>query len=80
MTAGDVANAITEIQQDSSAVMGLVTELDPALEAPIGIAELLATLAAKALAAWSASSGTPSTAESVAALMPDQTPLSAPTA
>ena len=80
MTAGDVATAIEQIQQDSSAVVGLVAELDPALEAPIGVAELLASLAAKALAAWSNASGTPITEASVAALMPDETPLTPPTA
>lgn len=78
MTAAEIAAAIAEIEADSSSVLGLIEGLDPALTAPIGIAELLASLAAKALTAWSNASGMPITAASVLALMPDETPLTPP--
>lgn len=78
MTAAEVAQAISEIQADSASVLSIVSAADPALEAPFGVAELLASLAAKALSAWSKASQTPITEASVAALMPDETPLTPP--
>jgi hypothetical protein len=80
MTAAEVAAAIAEIQADSSSVLAIVEAADPAFEAPIGVAELLASLAAKALAAWSKASATPITEASVAALMPNPQPLTPPDA
>lgn len=44
------------------------------------LVEILAQLASTALAAWSKASGIAITPESVAALMPDPTPLTAPDA
>ena len=79
MTAAEVATAIAGIQADSTAVLAIVEAADPALTAPIGVAELMASLAAKALTAWSSASQTPITSDSVAALMPNAAPLSAPT-
>lgn len=79
-----VATAITEIQGIGDTVLTTLGEVDPAVELPAAAAEpivnLLASLASKALTAWSAASSTPITMESVQALMPNATPLTPPTA
>ncbi len=83
-TAADVSAAVTEINGVGQTILATLETLDPAT-APADIAAgavagLLAQLASKALAAWSLTSGTPITAESVQALMPSATPLTPPTA
>ncbi len=78
-TVADVSSVVTEIQTISTTVLSVLETADPAITVPATIAEELLTLAAKALAAWSAASGVAITAESVQALLPNQTPLTAPT-
>lgn len=78
------------IKADIGAVQGVAGEIlktieavDPALSATAELTENLLTLLAglvnSALTAWSNASGTPITAETVAALLPNQTPLPPPT-
>lgn len=82
MTAGQVSSTISEVQAAGDTVLGLLEEFDPKDEIPAaaaaGIVDEVASLATKALAAWSAAAGTPITAESVLALLPNATPLTAP--
>ena len=78
-TAQDVSTTISEIELIAKEILGTVTALDPAITVPVTVAEALAELVAKALSAWSAASGTPITADSVLALLPDPTPLTPPT-
>ncbi|MBS1803527.1 MAG: hypothetical protein JST28_09170 [Acidobacteria bacterium] len=79
ITVQQVGDTASEIKIIADEVLSTVETLDPALAAPIDLAEALGTMAIKALRAWSANSGIPITAESVQALLADQTPLSPPT-
>lgn len=77
--ASEVVTIIQEIEQVAAEILPLVTALDPAVGVPVEIATEIANLAAKALAAWSAASGTPITVESIQALLPNPVPLTPPT-
>jgi len=79
-----VIGAVNEIISESQAVLEIISAVDPEIGgkalAAGQMAGLLAGLVTKALAAYSAASATPITPESVAALMPNPVPLSAPEA
>jgi hypothetical protein len=81
LNATQVASAINEVKLAGDTILS-VLEADPALAAPAGTAEqvlnLTADLVTKALMALSVASGVPITVESVQALLPNATPLSAP--
>lgn len=79
-TASEVAIIIQDIEQIAGQIIPILTALDPAIGVPAEIATEIANLAAKAVAAWSAASGTAITVESVQALLPNQTSLTPPTA
>lgn len=82
VTAGQVSTAITEAQAIGDSILKEIEVYAPGDAVPAGAAglilDLASQLASKALAAWSAASGTPITAESVLALLPDQTPVAPP--
>jgi hypothetical protein len=78
VTVQQVTGTIEEVGTIANEILDTFAGLDPAAALPIGIAETIEALAIKALKAWSASSGTPITVDSVLALMPDQTPLTPP--
>lgn len=84
MTAGSVSTAVTDVQDAADLVLEVLEGLDPALAVPAEAAQKLVDLTGgmltKALAAFSAASGTPITPESVAALMPNPMPLTPPDA
>ncbi len=77
------AGTVSKIQEISGEILGTISAVDPAIapeaEAAAGLVSLFGALASKALSAWSDASGTPITAESVQALLPNAAPLSAPT-
>jgi len=81
-TVQDVENLVSEVQSIGDAVLQELAAFIPssaAVDLAAGTAlDLIANLATKALAAWSAASGTPITAASVQALMPNPTPLTPP--
>jgi hypothetical protein len=78
-----VSNIATQIQNDADLVLETIKGVDPALTLPVDAAESIVNvfggLINKALAGWSAASGIPITQASVLALLPDNTPLDAPT-
>lgn len=82
MTSSDVSTAVSEVQAVGDTILTTLQAVDPGVAIPAATAEvildLIAELAAKALTAWSNASGTPITVESIQALLPNQTPLSAP--
>lgn len=82
---------IQDVINDLEAVGGVVTQgvatleaLDPAVAPEAEVAKLAFNIASdlvsKALTAWSNASGQPITVETVTALLPNSTPLTAPTA
>lgn len=81
-TAGAISSVVSEVAAGTDTVLGILEQFDPAAEVPAeaagAIVDEVASLATKALAAWSAASGTPLTADAFAALLPNQTPLSLP--
>ena len=79
-TASSVLSTIQQIEAIANEILGTVSALDPGAALPVAIIEAIEGLANTALSAWSASSGTPITVESVQALLPNQEPLSPPTA
>lgn len=82
MSATDVASAISEVQAVADLILKLIeTDVPPvAGEAAVSQAVLdeIALLLEKALTAYAAASGTPITVDTVMALAPNSTPLSAP--
>jgi hypothetical protein len=82
MTAGDVSQGITEVQQTGDLILAAIEGLDPAAEVDAELAgkvlDMSADLAIKAITAWSAASSTPITADSIMALLPNATPLTPP--
>jgi hypothetical protein len=84
MTAADVSSTVTEIQAAGDTILEVIQGSVPGVALEAGAAEavlnLLAGLIGKALTAYSAASGTPITPETVAALMPNPTPLTQPDA
>jgi hypothetical protein len=79
-TAQDVTSTVNEIQAAGDLILQEIQALDPAVSVPANITELLLDLASKAVAAWSSASATPVTIENLQTLLPNQTPLSPPTA
>lgn len=79
MTAGQVAQDVQDIGAAAEAILTEVGTVDPAVGASAEVVLLITSLASKAIAAWGRASGTPVTPESILALLPDATPLSAPT-
>lgn len=83
MTSTEVQTTISEVQAISDSILKTIEATDPGVALPAGtaqaIVDLFAELANKALTAWSASAGTPITVETLQALLPNPTPLDAPT-
>jgi len=78
-TAQDVQTTVGGIQTIADEILTAIEQFEPASVVPIEIIKSVEALAAKAIAAWFASSGTPITVESLQALLPDATPLTPPT-
>lgn len=82
MNSAAISAAITEAQAVGNTILGTLAAVDPAVAAPAATAEvilnLVAELITKAFDAYENASGTPITVESIQALLPNQTPLSAP--
>lgn len=80
---GSVETAVQEVQAVGDEILEVLEGVDPALALPSELAEkilnLSGTMLTKALAAFQGASGTPITADSIAALMPNSTPLDKPT-
>jgi len=83
-TVQQVTTAITSAQAIGDTVLKTIEGIDPAVDVPAEsagtILDLTAQLVTAALTAYSAASGTPIDATTIAALLPNATPLSAPTA
>ena len=78
-TASSVLSIVQQAEQVGNEVLAAVQALDPSASLPVETIQAIEGLANVALAAWSAASGTPVTVASVQALLPNPTPLSAPT-
>ena len=82
-TLTDVATAVQEVQTVSGTILATIAATDPSVAGETAVAGELVTLigglVTSALNAYSAASGTPITVESIQALLPDETPLNAPT-
>lgn len=82
MDTSTVITAVQETQAIGDTILATLSAVDPAVALPDAAAQqildLVAQMATKALTAWSASSGVAITAESVTALLPNPTPLTAP--
>ncbi len=83
-TATDVQAAVQETAAVAQEILTIISVSDPALSPATGttmaVVALVAQLAAKALAAWTAASSMPITVQGVQALAPNPTPLPPPTA
>lgn len=83
MNAADVTTAITEAQGVGDEILATLQALPIGVAPDAALAEKLLDLVSKyailAITSYSAASGVAITPESVAALMPDQTPLTPPT-
>jgi hypothetical protein len=83
MDTGTVVSTVTEISGISDTILKSIEALDPAVapEAAVvdGVVSLLSDLVGKAITAFSAASDTPITADTIAALIPNSTPLTPPT-
>ena len=82
MTAEQIEGYVAEVQAAGNAILNSVEAITPGADLPAESAEailnLIAEMAQKALAAWSAAAGVPITVDSVKALLPNPTPLSPP--
>jgi hypothetical protein len=82
MTALQVTEDIAAVQASGDAILASIEGADPAValpaEAAATVLNLTASLVTAAITAFQNASDTPITAESIAALMPDATPLPAP--
>jgi hypothetical protein len=82
-TTAQVASAVTEVQTVADLILATIEKSVPSVAGEATITQealdLLAEMVAKAMGAWSAASGVAITADSVQALLPNQTPLTAPT-
>jgi proteasome assembly chaperone (PAC2) family protein len=83
-TAQQVTTAIASVQTIGDSIIKELEAVDPSSVVPAGTAGLILDLSAQmvtaAITAFAAASGTTIDAASIAALMPNATPLSAPTA
>ena len=84
MDTGTVTTVVNEIKTTADTILATIESFVPGVagEAAIaqGIVDLAGVMVGKALAAWSTASGQPITAETIAALLPNATPLTPPTA
>lgn len=84
MDSTTVVSVVTDVQAIGDAILVEVGSVLPGEEIPAAAAQavldLLSQLASKAITAWGAASGTPITPETIAALLPNPTPLTPPTA
>ncbi|HXF12239.1 MAG TPA: hypothetical protein VN517_03740 [Terriglobales bacterium] len=84
MSSTDVATAITEGQAIGDEILESIAALAPGVAVPAALAEailnLLAKYVGKAIVGYNAAAAVPITADSILALLPNQTPLSAPDA
>jgi len=84
MTSTEITSAVTEGQAIGDSILEAIGALAPGVAVPAAFAEtilnLLAKYVSKAVIAYSGASGTPITADSIAALLPNQTPLTPPDA
>lgn len=82
ITAIEVTAGIEEVQAVGDQILVTIEGLDPGVALEAGVAEtvlnLLAQLVTKAITAYSGAADAPITPETIAALMPNSTPLSAP--
>ena len=82
-TAAAVSADITAATTVGDTILQTIEALDPAAELPAAeagtVLDLAADLVTAALNAYSTAAGTPINATTIAALMPNPTPLSAPT-
>ena len=82
MNAGTITTDITAVAAGANTILAALEGADPALDVPAETAGLIVTEAASlvtaAISAWSNASGTPITAESVQALLPNPNPLPLP--
>jgi hypothetical protein len=82
-TAGAVSTDITSATTIANTILQTIEAVDPAAELPAAeagtVIDLTADLVTAALTAYGNASGTPINATTIAALMPNPTPLSAPT-
>lgn len=83
-TAAQISADVTAVQSVSNTILETIEAVDPAIDVPAAtvgsLVNLLEDLVTAALTAYSNASGTPINATTIAALMPNATPLSAPTA
>jgi hypothetical protein len=82
MDASKISNIVTEVQATGDVILETIGAAAPGATGAVVLSEallnLFAEMAVKALNAWSQASGIPITEASVAALLPNSTPLSAP--
>lgn len=83
-TTAQIQADVTAAQAVGNTILTTLSEIDPATAPTAAAAEavmaLTASLVSAALTAYSNATGTPITVASVQALLPDSTPLTAPTA
>lgn len=84
MNTTQISTAVSEVQAIGDTILSTLQAVDPGVALPAAsaqiILDLLAKFAAVGLTAWSNASGTLITVESIQALLPNQTPLTAPDA
>lgn len=84
MDSTTVVSVVTDVQVIGDAILEEAGAIVPGAAIPAAAAQkildLLSQLASKAIVAWGAASSMPITAETIAALLPDPTPLTAPDA
>ena len=79
MTNQEISETILEIDQAADTILATIATAAPGLAPPAQVAQLIADLALKAIAAWFAASGIEPTPENLMLLYPNPTPLSPPT-
>lgn len=84
MDSTTVVAVVTDVQTIGDEILETLSTFAPGVAVPAEAAQvildLIAKFASKAISAYSAASGTPITAETLTALLPNISPLSAPTA
>lgn len=84
MNASTVKTAVTEVQVIGDEILKTVAALDPQASLPAGVAvtvlDLAAEMIGKAIDAYNSASGVVIDKDSVLALLPNATPLTAPDA
>ena len=84
MNTQTVSSAVSEVQAVADAILSTIGLVDPAVSGATVFTKvtlaLFAQLVDKALAAYLAAAGVPITPETIAALLPNPTPLTPPVA